>query len=108
MLNRSVMEFVRRLETDRALRKKLEQIDTANGRPALVEVSRIAAQAGFSFTPVELEACLQQLTSTRELSGAELDEVAAGTAGADDFDGQTQQLSNRLQFLRLLGVQPKP
>ena len=78
MTTPSVIAFARRLETDEALRKRVAAVDTADTPRMLAETTRIAAEAGFDFTAVELAASLQE-HALGELPDAELDAVSGGT-----------------------------
>jgi predicted ribosomally synthesized peptide with nif11-like leader len=102
------MAFAERLETDLALCRKLEQLDTANRQAALDEVSRIARAAGFSFTPSELEAALSQLTAATELGNLELDQVRGGAASTGSLDSQSTEAASTRKFIQLLGIPLKP
>src|SRR6478735_5091324 len=80
MATPNVIEFAQRLETDAALRRKVEGVTAPDTGAALSAVARIAGEVGLAFTPAELAAGYKQLGSG-ELGAADLDAVVGG-AGA--------------------------
>jgi predicted ribosomally synthesized peptide with nif11-like leader len=93
MTARNVIDFAQRLETDAALRSKVEAVAAADTGSALAAVARIAGEAGFAFTAKDLAAGFKQLGSG-ELGTADLDAVVGGAGG--------QQITSPSAFVNAL------
>jgi hypothetical protein len=77
MATANVIEFAQRLETDAALRQKVEGVTAPDTGSALSAMARIAGEVGLAVTPAELAAGFKQLASG-ELGAADLDAVVGG------------------------------
>ena len=83
----SAKEFLKRIETDEALQKKLEAVDNLETRQQLIR------EAGFDFTLAEYRQVVEEIAATagQQLTPDELQQVAAGlgrrlgSACAPDF-----------------------
>lgn len=97
MATSTVIEFAQRLETDVDLRRRVEDVKAANKDAALAAVARIAAEAGFGFSPADLEVGFTQLASG-ELGAADLDAVVGG-AGALHIPTSTAFVSSLVKVV---------
>ena len=77
MAKPTVIAFVQRMETDEALQKRVDAIGSVEKGAALTAITKIAADAGFAFSPDELAIGLRELSSG-ELGDADLDAVSGG------------------------------
>lgn len=74
MSKQAVREFYKVFQSDEALEERIKSTDsTAN-------VIKIAAEKGYEFTELELEAFMQEAVADGELSTEELEAVAGGLA----------------------------
>ena len=95
MTTSAVLGFARRMESDEELRQTVAAACSGDPARALAEVTRIAASAGFVFTPDELVAGLGD-HGPGELADAELEGVSGGTGLADGVKDAAQSVLQNL------------
>jgi predicted ribosomally synthesized peptide with nif11-like leader len=81
--NRSAEAFLKRAQNDAQLREQLQQIKTT-GNERLVEIVRIAAAAGYTFSTQEYEKAESARLTTKGKKGRQIvDEQVASVAGTN-------------------------
>jgi predicted ribosomally synthesized peptide with nif11-like leader len=71
----AVKEFIKKIHTDAALRKRLESADNYEARQQVIKA------AGYEFTSAEYQQAVKEMAAAagKELTPEELQDIAAGT-----------------------------
>ena len=77
----AVRDFWQKAQTDQALQQQMRGVKTDDMETAITAVVRVAAAAGFSFTPSEYEAALKEELARRHTAGELSDEELSAVAG---------------------------
>ncbi|MBR8836650.1 MAG: Nif11-like leader peptide family natural product precursor [Stigonema ocellatum SAG 48.90 = DSM 106950] len=77
MSKQAVREFYKVFQSDEALEERIKSTDST------ASVIKIAAEKGYEFTELELEAFMQESVASGELSEEELEVVAGGNRDGD-------------------------
>jgi predicted ribosomally synthesized peptide with nif11-like leader len=97
MSKQTALDFIHRVNDDAGLRTKIKGVD--GNLDGLME---IAANAGFAFNEADWNAAVAEVAShtSRELSNAELANVAGGLTSAGGFDWGGSFLSREVGKFR--------